>query len=100
LLLHPRKTEVCRCDAALSFLGFDLQPEGRRALPAANVQRARTRIAHLRQAWRKGSIDEAAVRQRIGGWVAHARHADTWRLRCRMFPRGWFHPQGEPARPK
>lgn len=100
LLLHPRKTEIRSTLDTQHFLGFELMPGGQRRLPADHVGRAWTRIARCRQAWRDGSMDEATVRQCIGGWVAHARQADTWHLRSRMFPKGWFHPKGEPARPK
>jgi retron-type reverse transcriptase len=100
LLLHPGKTSIVACDQPLQFLGFELLPGGQRRLPADHLGRAWTRLAQCRQAWRSGTMDDAEVRQRLGGWVAHARQADTWRLRCRMFPRGWFHPQGEPARPR
>lgn len=100
LWLHPDKTLIRPCAEPLSFLGYELLPGGQRRLPEKNVARAWARIAAARRAWRLGTMDEAAVRQRIGGWVAHARQADTWRLRRRMFPRGWFHPHGEPARPK
>jgi len=100
LLLHPRKTDIRACDQTLPFLGFELLPGGQRRLPAANVGRAWTRLALHRQAWRHGMPDATAARQSLAGWVAHARQADTWRLRRRMFPSGWFHPQGEPPRPR
>ena len=100
LLLHPLKTSIHPCTEPLPFLGYVLHGGGARRLPPANLGRAWTRIAQCRQAWAQGQIDEATVRQRIVGWVAHARQADTWHLRCRMFPNGWFHPRGEPARPR
>ena len=98
LRLHPRKTQVLRCDQACTFLGFELWPGGRRRLPAANVARAAQRLAALRQAWASGPVDEAALRQRLNGWVAHARHADTFCLRRAWFPKGWFAPADEPLR--
>ena len=100
LRLHPRKTEVLRCAAPSVFLGLELWPGGRRRLPAANVARAAQRLAQCRQGFADGSLDEATVRLRINGWVAHARHADTFQLRRRWFGRGWFAPAGEPLRPQ
>ena len=98
LRLHARKTQVLRCDQASTFLGFELWPGGLRRLPAGNVARAARRLAAMRQAFDAGQVDEAQVRQRLNGWVAHARHADTWRLRRRWFPNGWFAPAAEPLR--
>lgn len=98
LQLHPNKTFVQDCRLPIHFLGFELLPGGYRRLPAENVARAMGRITRLRQAWQLGKIDEAQVRQSLGGWVAHARHADTWQLRSMLFPLGWFAPTEEPRR--
>jgi retron-type reverse transcriptase len=98
LLLHPHKTQVRRSDEAQVFLGFELRPGGWRRLTPEHLGRAQRRIDQWRKAWHRGAADEAAVRASVGGWVAHARHADTWRLRCSFFPHGWFAPGEEPAR--
>ncbi len=100
LRLHPRKTQALRCDAPCTFLGFELWPGGRRRLPAANVARAAQRLSSCRAQFAAGQVDEAEVRQRLGGWVAHARHADTFRLRQGWFGGGWFAPRAEPRRPR
>ncbi len=100
LRLHPRKTEVLRCDAPSRFLGFELWPGGRRRLPEDNVARAAQRLSNCRADFAAGRIDEASVRQRMSGWVAHARHADTYRLREAWFTQGWFRPVGEQQRPR
>ena len=63
-----------RCDQASTFLGFELWPGGRRRRPVANLARAAQRLAALWQAWASGPVDKAALRQRLNGWVAHARH--------------------------
>ncbi len=39
------------------------------------------------------------VTRRVGSWVAHAGHADTWRLRHAIFRGRWFTPPREPDRP-
>ena len=98
LMLHPRKTSISACSLAQPFLGMVLLPDGGRHLPTPNVNRAVGRIAAARAAWQGGTVDEEEVRQRIGAWVAHARHADTFGLRSMLFPNGWFCPRGEPAR--
>ena len=103
LRLHPRKTEIADTRAPAEFLGFVLLPGGRRRLPEANVRRFRNRLRGLRDRWRAGSASREEIERRVGAWVAHAGHADSWRLRQAIFRGGWFdpsrRPSGEPARP-
>jgi retron-type reverse transcriptase len=98
LVLHPRKTFIAATAEPARFLGFELLPGGRRRLPGENVDRFRGRLRSLRDRWRHGRTEKEDVDRRIGAWVAHARHADTWRLRAAIFRDGWFDPSGEPSR--
>jgi retron-type reverse transcriptase len=98
LALHPRKTYLQACREPAEFLGFVLHPSGRR-LPEQNVRRFRNRLRGLRDRWRVGRVSVAEVAARIGSWVAHAEHADTWRLRCAIFSGGWYDPALGPGRP-
>ena len=93
LSLHPRKTVILPTAIPAEFLGFELAPGGRR-LPEANVRRFRNRLRGLRDRWRAGNVSPPEVEQRIGAWIAHAEHADTWRLRQAIFHDGWFDPAG------
>ncbi len=93
LSLHPVKTYVAATAAPATFLGFELRPGGRRRLPDANVRRFRNRLRGLRDGWRAGAVSRAEVEQRVTAWVAHAAHADTWRLRRAIFRDGWFDPR-------
>ena len=97
LSLHPAKTNVAPTAAAATFLGFELRPGGRRRLPEANVRRFRNRLRGHRDRWRAGTVTREEVEQRVGAWVAHAAHADTWRLRRAIFRDGWFAPRGLPV---
>ena len=97
LSLHPAKTHVVATSAPATFLGFELRPGGRRRLPEANVRRFRNRLRGLRDRWRAGTVTRGEVEQRVGAWVAHAAHADTWRLRRAIFRGGWFAPRGQPV---
>ena len=97
LSLHPAKTFVAPTAAPAAFLGFELRPAGRRRLPEDNVRRFRNRLRGLRDRWRAGTVDRREVEQRVGAWVAHAAHADTWRLRRAIFRDGWFAPRGQPV---
>lgn len=92
LLLHPVKTRILPCSEPALFLGYELAPGGRRRLDPANVSRFVGRLQTLRARWRQGTVDEMEVRQRVGSWIAHARHAQTWRLRHQLLKDGWFDP--------
>ncbi len=76
--------------ASCGRIGFVLFPGGRRRLPEENVRRFRNRLRGLRDRWRHGTVSKDEVRRRIQSWIAHAEHADTWRLRHAIFRGGWF----------
>ena len=91
LRLHARKTLIVPTASQAMFLGYDLLP-GRRRLPETNVRRFRNKLRGLRDRWHTGSIQETDVRSHVQSWIAHAEHADTWRLRRAIFAGGWFDP--------
>jgi RNA-directed DNA polymerase len=92
LSLHPGKTYVEATSRPARYLGFELLPGGWRRLPEDNVRSFRDRLRGMRDRWRDGTIDRRTVEQRVMSWVAHAEHADTWRLRRAIFRGGWFAP--------
>jgi RNA-directed DNA polymerase len=95
LSLHPRKTMIRATSEPTTFLGFVPSARGRR-LPEENVRRFRNRWRGLRDRIRAGSIVEEEAARHIHSWIAHAEHADTWRLRHAMFRGGPFDPVCEP----
>jgi len=100
LRVHPDKTEIVATSEPAKFLGFLLHEDGGRMLPEDNVRRFRNRLRGLRDRWRAGTIERGAVDARIGAWIAHASHANTWRLRHAIFEGGWYQPAPtEPERP-
>jgi RNA-directed DNA polymerase len=100
LRLHPLKTQILATAQPAHFLGFMLHADGGRTLPEDNVRRFRNRLRGLRDSWRAGVIEAGAVDARIGAWIAHASHADTWRLRHAIFEGGWYQPRPlKPERP-
>jgi RNA-directed DNA polymerase len=96
LKLHPSKTMMLPCSEPAQFLGFELHASGRRRLPEDNVRRFRNRLRGLRDQWRAGTIGLDDVDARVGAWIAHAEHADTWRLRHAIFRGGRFDPAKPP----
>ena len=96
LLLHPRKTYIQATDHDSTFLGYTLCGGGHRRLPEDNVRRFRNRLRGLRDRWRAGTVAADEIQQRVASWIAHAGHANTWRLRHALFRGGWFDPAREP----
>jgi RNA-directed DNA polymerase len=92
LKLHPRKTAIWSCDEPSQFLGFALHRHGRRSLPEDNLRRFRNRLRGLRDRLRVGTIGLDDIDARVKAWIAHAEHADTWRLRHAIFRGGRFDP--------
>ena len=99
LLLHPLKTQISETRLPAQFLGHVLGPGSRRRLPEENLIRVRGRLRSLRDRWRAGTVSPDEVRQRLGAWIAHARHADTVGLRHGLFRGGWFDPRWGNERP-
>ncbi len=80
LTLHAQRAQVYPVHTGIPFLGFRLFPEYRR-LKRRNVVQARRRLrSHLR-AYRRGEMTRQAFEASLRGWLNHARHAQTWRLR-------------------
>ena len=96
LRLHPCKTMVLSCSGPAQFLGFELHADGRRRLPEDNVRRFRNRLRGLRDRSRVGTIGRKDVDARVRAWIAHAEHADTWRLRHAIFRGCRFDPASTP----
>jgi hypothetical protein len=82
---------ILSCSEPVQFLGFELHPNARR-LPEDNMRRFRNRLRGLRDRWRAGTITLDDVDARVRAWIAHAEHADTWRLRHAIFRGGRFDP--------
>jgi retron-type reverse transcriptase len=91
LSLHAHKTVIRPTSEPAAFLGYVLLP-GSRRLPEDNVRRFRNRLRGLRDRFRTGTVSLAEVERRVEAWVAHAEHADTWRLRHAIFRGGMFDP--------
>ena len=99
LRLHLCKTLIQPTAETATFLGFVVLSGGRRRLPEDNVRRFRNRLRGLRDRWRHGTVTREEVERRVQSWIAHAEHADTWRLRHSIFRAGWFDPVRGPGSP-
>lgn len=84
LRLHPRKSVILRVEDGVRFLGYRVFPDHRR-LVRENVTGMRRRLRWMQGAFARGELAAAEVRHRLVSWIGHAQHADTYRLRARLF---------------
>jgi retron-type reverse transcriptase len=80
LTLHERESTVYPVATGIPFLGFRVYPDHRLLKRRNGVAFAR----RLRVAYRAvdaGAMSHDDLRRRVKGWIAHASHGDTWRLR-------------------
>lgn len=80
LCLNWRRSTIYPTSTGISFLGLRIFPTHRR-LRADNVRLTRQRLRRHRDAFQSGRMTEQRFRQSLQAWIAHARHADSWRLR-------------------
>ncbi|NLS96959.1 MAG: RNA-dependent DNA polymerase [Planctomycetaceae bacterium] len=84
LRLHPDKTVVFPVTEGIRFLGYRVFPT-HRLLVKDNVRRFRRRARRMQRQYADREVELAAVRQRLMSWAGHARQADTFLLRERLF---------------
>ena len=80
LTLHNGSSTVYPTRTGIPFLGWRVYPDHRR-LRRKNGVAFQRRYRRLRRAYARGEIPLEKVQQSIQGWVAHARHGETWGLR-------------------
>lgn len=84
LRLHPAKTVIFPVRDGIRFLGYRVFPT-HRLLPKENVRRFRRRVRAMQADHAAGRLPWAAVVQRLTSWDGHARQANTYRLRGRLY---------------
>jgi retron-type reverse transcriptase len=96
LKLHVRKCVVGPTRVGVTFLGQRIFPTHRR-LDAGNVRRFVRRLRQYQVHVRQGFLSLERARCGVESWVGHARHADTVRLRKRVFSEAtWVLSSGTP----
>ncbi|MBI4670487.1 MAG: RNA-dependent DNA polymerase [Chloroflexi bacterium] len=83
LRLHPRKQRVFPVRTGVDFLGFVSFPE-RRKIRRENVKRFTQRLRRLQKAYTAGEISLVLAERSMHSWLAHAGHADSYRLRSKI----------------
>ena len=84
LRLHPKKSVIFPVNDGIRFLGYRVLPT-HRLLVKENVRRFRRRVRRMQRDYAAWRVSFAAVHQRLMSWNGHARQANTYRLRCRLF---------------
>jgi len=84
LKLHPKKSRVFPVKSGIPFLGFRVYPNHRR-LCKRNSMAFRRRLRHYSYLYRIGEKELADITPSVQGWLAHAFHGDTYRLRRQLF---------------
>ncbi|MCB0200841.1 MAG: RNA-dependent DNA polymerase [Anaerolineae bacterium] len=80
LTLHERESTVYPVAGGIPFLGFRIYPDHRRLKRRNGVAFARRlRVAYCAVA--AGNLTYEELQRRVHGWIAHARHGDTYGLR-------------------
>jgi hypothetical protein len=83
LVLHDRKTQLYPVETGIPFLGFRLFPTHRR-LKRPNVIRFKRRMRRLFRQFADGHVPRDRIHASVNGWVAHAKHGNTYRLRAQL----------------
>lgn len=78
--LHPNKCAVQPVTVGTPFLGYLVHPDHRR-LRRGNGVKFQKRLRTLQWQFARGDIGVSDLRASIHAWIAHASHADTYRLR-------------------
>jgi len=84
LRLHPKKSVIFPVKDGIRFLGYRVFST-HRLLPRENIRRFRRRVRGMQEDYSAGRVDFAEIYQRLTSWSGHARQANTYRLRCRLF---------------
>jgi len=86
LRIHPHKSRIYPTRCGIAFLGFTVFPDHRRLKRTNGVafgRRFRGKVRALAQ----GQLTRAELHASVQGWLAHATHGDTYRLRASLLSR-------------
>jgi RNA-directed DNA polymerase len=90
LELHPTKSVIYRTDCGFPFLGYRLLKRIC-LIDKRNVHRFRRRMRDVQRQFAEGSMDHAAVQQRIMSWIGHVCHTDSALLVRKVLSKLKFH---------
>jgi len=86
LTLHEERAQVSPAKDGVNFLGWRQFPHYR-LLRRDNVRHAVRRLRNQQEAYRQGDLSSEDLLKSVRGWLAHAAHGNTYRLRKRILQR-------------
>jgi RNA-directed DNA polymerase len=89
LQLHPNKAHISPARDGLNLLGYFVYPR-RRLLRNDNGHRFARKFRYLAKAYAAGHVQWSEISPRVQSWIGHAKHADTDRLRRKIFSQAVF----------
>ncbi|WP_069472330.1 reverse transcriptase domain-containing protein [Candidatus Marithrix sp. Canyon 246] len=84
LHLHPRKRHIAPTRRGLDVLGYLVFPN-HRCLRNDNGHRFFRKLRGFAKAYAQGKIDWEDFNPSVQSWIGHAKHADTYNLRAKIF---------------
>ena len=85
LRLHlNNKTDIFPEVRGVDFVGYRTW-RTHRLLRKRSVRRMRRQLKRFQERYASGEVSLAEIDRAIQSWVGHARHADTYNLRCKLF---------------
>ena len=89
LSLHPDKTFVLPVTEGVDHLGYRVYPTHRR-LRRDNVWRFLRKMRQMQALYAEDKVTLAEISASVQSWLGHARHADTYGLRKKIFEGNCF----------
>ncbi len=84
LTAHPKKIRIFPADKGIDFLGYVVFKD-HILLRSSNVRKFRKKYRKLLTKVREGKMSKEKAWQSIQSWIAHAKQADSCRLRKKLF---------------
>ena len=84
LIVNPKKVRIFPTDNGIDFLGYVIFKD-HILLCSGNVRKFRKKYRKLLKKVQEGRISEEKAWQSVQSWIAHAKQADTYRLREKLF---------------
>ena len=84
LTLHPKKQVIFPAHIGTDFLGYRVW-KTHTLLRKTSVKRMRRRLKKFQRLYQEGAVDLENIRQSVASWLGHARHANTYNLRRKLF---------------
>ena len=83
LRLHP-KSQVFPLAQGVNFLGYRVWPT-HRLLRKSSVKRMRRKLKVFARKYAEGEMEFGEINATVQSWLGHAQHANSFRLRTRLF---------------